>query len=151
MRKTVIGICLLVVGSAAAAAEQPLVRQMNVTLGPETVFSQAPTDIFPALAGAQRTQEAGRVGNEMVFWGYHQKNGGRVFLFACAQVADVDCQQRAQAVCPNVKVLDMQMANGNVVRRTCRTVTATAPGDVRPGCDDHVEPTPLAIGLLSCG
>jgi len=151
MRKAIIGICLSAVSFVAAAAEAPLVPQMNVTLGPETVFLRAPTELFPALAGAQRTQEAGRVGNEMVFWGYHQKSGARVFLFACAQVADVDCQQRAQAVCANVKVLDMQMASGNVVRRTCRTVTTTAPGEVRPGCDDHVEPTPLSIGVLSCG
>ncbi len=151
MRRASIGICLWAVGCVAAAAEEPLVPQMNVKLGPETVFLQAPTELFPALAGAQRTEEAGRVGNEMVFWGYHQKSGARVFLFACAQVAEVDCQQRAQAVCSNVKVLDMQMASGNVVRRTCRTMATTAPGDVRPGCDDRVEPTPLAIGVLSCG
>jgi|SRR6185369_3754539 len=151
MRSAIIGICLLAGGFVADAAEAPLVPRMNVTLGPETVFSQAPAELFPALAGAQRTREAGRVGNEMVFWGYQQRSGARVFLFACAQVGDVDCQQRAQAICPNAKVLEMQTASGNVVRRTCRTVTSTAPGDVRPGCEDRVEPTPLSIGVLSCG
>ena len=138
-------------GLAATAAETPLVPQMNVTQGPETVFATSPTDIFPALAGARRTKEAGRVGNEMVFWGYEQKDGARVFLFACAAIGDVDCQQRVQVVCPNAKVLDMQMASGNILRRTCRRVTSTAPGEVRPGCDDRVEMTPLSIGLLSCG
>lgn len=150
MRSVVFGIAILAAG-LATAADGPLVPQMNVRQGPETVFSMSPAEIFPALAGAARTNEAGRVGNEMVFWGYQQKSGARVFLFACAEAAEVDCRQRVQAVCPNVKVLDMQTASGNVVRRSCRMITATGPGEVRPGCDDRAEMAPLSIGLLSCG
>jgi hypothetical protein len=150
MYRAVILIGMLAAG-LVAAAEAPLVPQMNVTQGPETVFSQSPTDIFPALAGAQRTQEAGRVGNEMVVWGYQQKSGARVFLFACAQVGDVDCEQRVHAVCPSAKVLEMQTASGNVVHRSCRSVTVAAPGEMHPGCDDRAEMAPLSIGLLTCG
>jgi len=151
LHRAVILSGLLAAGFAVAAAEAPLVPEMNVTQGPEVVFSQSPADIFPALAGAQRTKEAGRVGNEMVFWGYQQKSGARVFLFACAQVGDVDCEQRVLAMCPSAKVLEMQTASGNVVRRSCRAITVTGPGDVRPGCDDREEMAPLSIGLVSCG
>ncbi len=59
MHRAVILIGLLAAGLAVAAAEAPLVPEMNVTQGPEIVFSQSPTDIFPALAGAQRTQRGG--------------------------------------------------------------------------------------------
>ena len=151
MHGAVILLGLLAAGAVAAATEAPLAPQMNVTQGPETVFSQSPTAIFPALAGAQRTQEAGRVGNEMVFWGYQQKSGTRVFLFACAQAIDVDCEQRAHVVCPSAKVLEMRTASGNVVRRSCRAVTVAGPGEMHPGCDDRAEMAPLSIGLLSCG
>ena len=126
MRSLVFGIAVLTAGGVVAA-DGPLVPQMNVRQGPETVFSRAPTELFPALAGAVRTAEAGRVGNEMVFWGYRQRSGAQVFLFACMESVDPDCQQRVQAVCPNVKVLEMQTASGNVVRRSCRTITATVP------------------------
>jgi hypothetical protein len=149
MRSTLFVVATLAAGLVAAA--EPLVPQMNVRQGPETVFSTAPAEIFPALAGAARTQEAGRVGNEMVFWGYEQKGGARLYLFACAESGEINCQQRVEAVCPNVKVLDMQTASGNVVRRSCHFVSSSGPGDVRPGCDDHTEMAPLSIGLLSCG
>jgi hypothetical protein len=149
MRSAIFVFATLAAGLAVAA--DSLVREMNVRQGPETVFSTSPGEIFPALAGASRTKEAGRVGNEMVFWGYQQKGGARLFLFACAETADVDCQQRVHAVCPNVKVLEMQTASGNVVRRSCHFVSSSGPGEVRPGCDDHTEMAPLSIGLLSCG
>jgi hypothetical protein len=151
VHRAFIGISLLVAGLVARAADAPLEPQMNVTQGPETVFSRMPEEIFPALGGAQRTHEAGRVGSEMVFWGYQQKSGARVFLFACAQVGAVDCPQRVQAICPNAKVLEMQTASGNIVRRSCRSITVAGPGEVRPGCDDRDEMAPLSIGLVSCG
>ncbi len=151
MYREVIGIGLLIAGLVAAAADAPPTPQMNVTQGPETVFSRSPADIFPTLAGAKRTKEAGRVGHEMVFWGYLQSSGARVFLFACAPVGDVDCEQRAHAVCESAKVLEMQTASGNIVRRSCRVVTAAGPGETHPGCDDREEMAPLSIGILSCG
>ena len=151
MHKAIIAIGLLIGAFTAAAADVPLVPEMTVTQGPETVFSRPPAEIFPELAGAQRTKEAGRVGNEMVFWGYQQKSGARVFLFACAQVGDVDCEQRANLVCATVKVLDMRMETGNIVRRSCRAFAVTGAGDTRPGCNDREEMAPLAIGLVTCG
>jgi hypothetical protein len=151
MQKLMFAIGVLATALVAEAAETPLAPQMNVTQGPETVFSTPPADIFPALAGAARTKEAGRVGSAMVFWGYQQSSGARVFLFACAETAEVACEQRVQVVCPNVKVLNMQTATGNVVRRSCRNITSTSVGEVRPGCDDREEMAPLSIGLLACG
>ncbi len=145
---------LMCAGSALQAADAPPAQpkvEMNVRQGPETVFSRAPADMFPALAGAQRTREAGRVGNEMVFWGYQQRSGARVFLFACWPVSGVDCEQRVQAVCPNVKVLETQTASGTAVRRSCRQYALTGPGETHPGCEDREEMPPLSVGLLSCG
>ncbi|HVY64773.1 MAG TPA: hypothetical protein VHH11_08125 [Gammaproteobacteria bacterium] len=154
MNRVIVVLSLSFASLAAGAADAPSAPprvEMNVTQGPETVFSRAPADLFPALAGAQRTREAGRVGNEMVFWGYRQRDGARVFLFACWPVAGVDCEQRIAAVCPNVKVLQTQTASGTTVRRSCRPIALTGPGETRPGCEDREEMPPLSIGLLSCG
>jgi hypothetical protein len=151
MHRAVIGFGLAWLGVAAGAADAPPTRQMNVTQGPETVFERSPTEFMPALAGAKRTDEAGRVGNEMVFWGYRQQGGEHLFLFACAEVEGVDCQERVLAICPNAKVLTMQTASGNIVRRSCRAVAVASPGDTRPGCDDKEQMAPLSIGLVSCG
>jgi hypothetical protein len=151
MSRVIVVIGLTSLGLAAAAADAPLVRQMNVTQGPETVFERSPTEFMPALAGAKRTAEAGRVGNEMVFWGYRQQSGEHVFLFACAEVEGVDCAQRVQAICPGAQVLSMQTASGNIVRRSCSAVAVASPGDSRPGCDDREQMAPLSIGLVTCG
>ena len=76
-------------------------RQMNVRQGPETVFDRPPAEILPALAGAKATGENGRVGSELVFWGYEQNDGRRVFFFACALRPDFDCATRVPAICPD--------------------------------------------------
>jgi hypothetical protein len=151
MYRSIVGIGLVLFGLVAGAADAPLVRQMNVTQGPETVFERPPTEFMPGLAGAKRTAEAGRVGNEMVFWGYRRQSGEHVFLFACAEVEGVDCAQRVQAICPSATVLTMQTASGNIVRRSCSAVAVASPGDSRPGCDDREQMAPLSIGLVSCG
>ena len=70
---------------------------MKVKQGPETVFDRPPAEILPALAGAKATGENGRVGPELVFWGYEHDDGRRVFFFACAQAARVRlCDARAR-------------------------------------------------------
>jgi len=125
---------------------------MNVRQGPETVFDRPPAEIFPALEGAAAMGENGRVGSELVFWGYVQRDGQRVFLFACAPAPDLDCTARVQAICPDTTtVLETREASGNTVRRNCRSVAVAGPGDGRPGCDDRLESVSLAVGLVACG
>ena len=82
---------------------------MNVRQGPDTVFDRPPADILPALAGAAATGENGRVGTELVFWGYRQPDGQRVFFFACAQRPGFDCAARVPAICPTSTTV---LANG---------------------------------------
>jgi len=140
-------------GCALALAQEEIPeRQMNVRQGPETVFEQSPAEIFPALEGAAATGENGRVGTELVFWGYEQRDGRRVFLFACAVRPDLDCGARVPAICPTTTtVIDTRQTNGNTVRRNCRSVVVSSPGEVRPGCEDRLESASLAVGLVSCG
>jgi hypothetical protein len=47
--------------------------------------------------------------------------------------------------------IETREANGKMVRRNCRNVTAAGPGEVRPGCNDRLESSPLVVGLVSCG
>jgi len=136
-----------------AAQEKIPARQMNVRQGPETVFDRPPAEILPALEGAAATGENGRVGPELVFWGYEQRDGRRVFFFACAQQPELDCTARVPAIClTTTTVLAATEASGSAVRRSCRTYSVTAPGDLRPGCDDRLDGSAsLAVGLVSCG
>lgn len=125
---------------------------MNVTQGPETVFVAPVGTILPALADARATGENGRVGSELVFWGYEQPNGQRVFFFACAPDVDVDCAARVRSICLNTTtLLEQAQANGRLVRRHCRNIAVAAPGDRRPGCEDRLEDVLMAIGLVACG
>jgi hypothetical protein len=139
---------------AVAQEEAPVIpeRQMNVRQGPETVFDRPPAEILPALAGARATGENGRVGPELVFWGYERDDGRRVFFFACAPRPDLDCALRVPAICPvTATVLETREASGTQVRRNCRNIAVSGPGDLRPGCEDRDEATNLAVGLVSCG
>jgi hypothetical protein len=141
-------------GAVLGTGAQELIpaRQMNVRQGPEAVFDRPPAEILPALSGATATGENGRVGTELVFWGYEQRDGRRVFFFACAQGPDLDCATRVPAICPSTTaVLATSEASGTTVRRNCRSVAVTSPGDVRPGCDDRLHNAELAVGLVSCG
>ena len=150
--KLTIGAVTLGCALGAAAQEQIPERQMNVRQGPETVFERPPAEIFPALEGATATGENGRVGSQLVFWGYEQRDGRRVFLFACAPAPDLDCATRLPAICPvTTTVLETREASGKTVQRSCRSVAVTSPGDPRPGCDDRLENASLTVGLVSCG
>ena len=136
----------------APAQQDPPQRQMNVRQGPESVFDRPPADILPALAGAKATGENGRVGSELVFWGYEQADGRRVFFFACALRPEFDCATRASAICPvTTTVLETRETSGTMVRRNCRNVSVVGPGELRPGCDDRAATASLAVGLVSCG
>ena len=151
MRKTNLLIILLSVG-AAAGAQSPPERQMNVTQGPERVFDEPVEQILPSLAGAKPTGENGRVGNELVFWGYELADGRDVFFFACALLPDVSCPDRVPLICTaNSTVLETSEVGGNVTRRRCSDIAITAPGNPRPGCTQAEQSTPLMVGLVACG
>ncbi len=136
---------------AAAQTEVPA-REMNVRQGPDSVFDRPPAEILPSLAGAKATGENGRVGRELVFWGFEQPDGRRVFFFACALRPDLECGPRIAAICPaTTTVLETQEASGKTVRRRCRSTAVVGVGDVRPGCDDRTESAGLSVGLVRCG
>lgn len=127
-------------------------RSMDVKQAPESVFTSPVASLLPELAGATATGENGRVGNELVFWGYKLGDGRSAFLFACAPKADVNCDERVPMICTaRTNVLTTGSANGNIVRRQCSELAAAQIGDVRPGCIDRLENVPLSIGLVSCG
>jgi len=133
----------------AAGAQE---RSMDVKQAADSVFTSPVASLLPELAGATATGENGRVGNELVFWGYKLGNGRPAFLFACAPKADVNCDERVPMICTaRTNVMTTGSANGNVVRRQCRQFTVAQIGDLRPGCVDHLENVPLSIGLVSCG
>jgi hypothetical protein len=127
-------------------------RSMDVKQAADAVFDSPVASLVPELAGATATGENGRVGRELVFWGYRLGNGRQAFLFACVQKADVNCDERVPRICTaRTSVLTTGSANGNVVRRQCGALAAAQSGDVRPGCVDTLESVPLSIGLVSCG
>lgn len=136
--------------ASVGAQEEIPERRMNVTQGPETVFARPPGEVLPTLAGAEATGENGRIGTELVFWGYRLRDGRPAFFFACAP--EVDCTARVPAICPAARttVLETGEASGNVVRRACKNIAVVSPGDVRPGCEDRVESTSMAVGLVTC-
>ena len=125
---------------------------MDVKQPPNAVFTEPVASLLPELAGATATGENGRVGNELVFWGYRLGNGRPAFLFACASKVDVNCDERVPMICASrTNVLSTGSANGNIVRRQCHKMAVTQIGDVRPGCTDTLENVPLSIGVVSCG
>jgi len=127
-------------------------RKMDVKQAPDAVFASPVSSLLPELAGATATGENGRVGNELVFWGYKLGNGRPAFLFACAPKVDVNCDERVPMICiARTTVLTTGSANGNVVRRQCTEMAVTQTGDLHPGCVDKLENVPLSIGLVSCG
>jgi hypothetical protein len=134
------------------AAGQAQERQMGVRQTPDAVFTAPVDTVLPELAGATATGENGRVGGELVFWGYRLGDGRPVFMFACALVDEVNCDERVQRICVDrTEVLRNTTVGGEVTRRVCRNMAVVAPGDTRPGCVDNEQTTDLAVGLVSCG
>jgi len=124
---------------------------MNVRQGPETVFDRPVDQILPELAGATATNENGRVGNELVFWGHRLADGRSAFLFACAPKEGVDCDARAQAIClSGTNVIRRIETQGDVRHMRCRSMTLPKVGDLHPGCTNRVEGEDLAVGLVQC-
>jgi hypothetical protein len=135
------------IGNTAWADE----REMNVRQGPDAVFDRPVGEIFSDLSGAEATGENGRVGNELVFWGYELSGSRQVFLFACAMLPGIDCDARMRSVCLRDTVLIRSTeAQGKVRRLECREVSIVGVGDVRPGCTETEAATQLAVGLVQC-
>ena len=148
----IVGSSLALIAMLALTVVGAQERSMDVKQAPESVFTSPVASLLPELAGATATGENGRVGSELVFWGYKLGNGRPAFLFACAPKADVNCDERVLMICTaRTNVLTTGSANGNIVRRQCRELAVAQIGDVRPGCIDKLENVPLSIGLVSCG
>lgn len=138
-------------GLAMDVAAESAERRMNVRQGPETVFAEAPATIFAELAGAVPTGRNGRVGNELVFWGFRLGDGQEVQLTACLMVSGVDCEARLDRVCAGpARTLASAMAPGLVRRIRCRSIANAGVGDRHPGCIDREQPEPLAVNLIQC-
>jgi hypothetical protein len=141
---------LAAVVASPGLAQEPR-REMNVQQGPESVFAEVPGQIFPALENAMPTGMNGRIGNELVFWGFRQSNGRHVYLVACAMLARIDCTARESRVCSSgTEVIARSTSQGLVRELNCRSIATVAPGDIRPGCTDRETPKELAVSLVTC-
>jgi hypothetical protein len=149
IRNLVMVLTLAVVSAVSSGDE--VERQMNVQQGPETVFDAAPEQIFPELAGSAATGQNGRVGNELVFWGYRLSDGREAYLVACAMLDQVDCLDRERRVCLTGSEVLARGTNQGIVRElSCRSIATVGAGDIRPGCSDTEAPHELAVSLLTC-
>lgn len=148
-------IRLLAVAAAAATASSSWgnepERQMNVQQGPDAVFAEPPDQIFSELAGATATNENGRIGNELVFWGYRLADGRDAYLVGCAIIDNVDCAEREARVCPTgTQVIARGMSDGLVRELSCKSIATVAPGDTHPGCTDKERSQSVHVSLVSC-
>jgi hypothetical protein len=126
-------------------------RVMNVARGPDAVFDRPVDQLMAELAGATATDENGRVGNELVFWGFELADGRDVYFYACAKREDVDCAGRAEAICiGRTEVLRRIETAGQVRHMRCREIATVGVGDLRPGCTDREEDDSLHAGLVQC-
>jgi len=148
-RVLTVTLAALLLAAMPARAQQ---RELGVRHPPESVFGQSAENVMPRLTGASPTGENGRVGGELVFWGYRLADGSPVYFFACAMLEHVNCDERIAAICPTgTTILERREHTGEAVRRRCRDVAIAAPGEARPGCTSMTFETPLAIGLVTCG
>lgn len=143
------GLSVLLILVTPARAQE---RELGVRQPPEAVFDLPVHEVMPRLTGASATGENGRVGGELVFWGYRLADGTQVYFFACAMLYGVNCDERASAICPTrTIVLERGRHAGQAVHRRCQDVAIAAPGDIRPGCTSNTYEADLAVGLVTCG
>jgi len=134
----------------AEAGETPE-RSMNVTQGPEVVFDTDVAEILPELKGAVASKENGRIGNELVFWGYRLANGEPAYFYACANLEGVDCALRSKAICPvQTQVVTQSDRSGQMSRFKCDAICEVRPGMVLPCCKESMEDSPMIVGLVKC-
>jgi len=147
----IFGIAVIAAAIPCSSSGEEPERQMNVEQGPESVFAEAPDQIFPELAGATATHENGRIGNELVFWGYRLEDASEVYLVACAMLDNIDCAAREDRVClTESRVISRGTGQGLVREINCRSIATVAPGDIRPGCTDKEQSRALAVSLVTC-
>ena len=120
--------------------------------GPERVFARPVAEIVPLLADARPMAPNGRVGFELVFWGYELATDRDAVLVACAVLPDVDCAARRDRVCESgtPEVLFTTQEGGEVRYRNCEAIGIAAPGDLTPNCVETEEIQPVEVTLLSC-
>lgn len=149
-------LALLVVLTACQSAlpppsDRPPERIESRVGGPERVFARPVTDIVPLLQNARATGPNGRVGYEMVFWGY-ELSGQPASLVACAVLPNVDCEARLAQVCESgaPEVLFTGEEGGEVRFLNCQAIGIAQPGDLTPNCTDTEQIQPVTVTLLSC-
>ena len=127
-------------------------RQMNVRQGPDSVFNTGVAEIMPQLKGATATNENGRVGNELVFWGYRLADGEPVYFYACANLEGVDCAQRSNTICPvKTQVIAQGNNSGQISRFKCEAICSVHPPDgLSACCNESMEDNALLVGLVKC-
>ena len=106
-------------------------RTMGVTAGPELVFDRPVQEVLPQLGGARATGQNGRVGNELVFWGYRLEDGNDAWFFACAPLEGINCTARSTQICPagNTRVVTQIREQGLVRELNCQVVGQAGIGD----------------------
>ena len=120
--------------------------------GPERVFERPIAEIVPALQNANQVGPNGRVGYELVFWGYELAGGQRATLVACAVLPGVDCEARRTKVCPSGTgaTLFSGEQGGEVRYRNCQAVGIAQPGDLTPNCSETEQTQAIELHLLRC-
>lgn len=143
---------LVLIAACTPIERQPRIeRSMGVSAGPDNVFSQPVSEIVPQLSNATATGTNGRVGNEMVFWGYRLQDNTGANLFACAMLDDVDCDDRIAKICPAGGQEQARVYEPGTVRHiNCRPIGVAAPGDLLPNCEDYDRSYDLMVGLMQC-
>ncbi|MEY4641077.1 MAG: hypothetical protein RLZZ227_1071 [Pseudomonadota bacterium] len=138
----------------ARAPEPPALPQRIVSdIGsPQRVFARPVTEIVPGLQGARASGPNGRVGTELVFWGYELEGTGPAYLAACAFLSDTECEARLPEVCPSgaIEVLSRHEESGKVRYLDCQAIGVASPGDLTPTCADTADVQPVTVTLLSC-
>jgi hypothetical protein len=115
------------------------------------VFDRPVGEIMAELIDATATGENGRVGNELVFWGFRLADGRDAYFYACAMRDDVDCDVRSVAIClGQAQIVRRIETAGQVRHMQCRELATVGAGDLRPGCTDRVEDDGLHAGLVQC-
>lgn len=147
-------LCLLLASCVSPPETEQRIppRQMGVNVGPELVFDRPVEQIIPDLANAAASGENGRVGNELVFWGYQLADGNAAFFFACGMFDKVDCQGRIAAICPSSpsELISSQVTQGKVRHLDCKAIGTAGIGDLLPNCLDQQRSNDLLVGLVSC-
>jgi hypothetical protein len=144
---------LMLLSACQSVTVVPLPERVEAAVGgPERVFARPVTEIVPLLQNAQASGPRGRVGSELVFWGYQLADERPAFLVACAVLPDVDCAARLPQVCASgaPEVLFSQQDQGEVRFLHCREIGVAAPGDLTPNCADVQKVQAVDVTLLSC-